>query len=336
MKNEEYRYCLVDVYSSDLLTFFKSDDKSICENSYVKIPYGDTISVGIVVRVQYYTLSTAPFSPKQTQSIIAKITKEEFDKYTQEDENNEENAIDLDELKSYIKKKEYGNIFQWASEHIGSESQAMVNEAVKCYKICLKQNVTSAAEMLGKLYKNGDGVEQDYSKAYEYFKIANEGGSVDALVELGLMEMEGKVGEPNYAKAYERFSQAALVSNDVTALCMIGDMYLNGYYLKQDNNLAYALYERALGVLTPADEDEAIFTEVLKRVGKCMAYGIGVGVDLEMAHSALAKALNGYYRNSKAPEARKNIAEVKEIIAHVESEIESQLPVDDNMYKYKN
>ena len=53
------------------------------------------------------------------------------------------------------------------------------------------------------------GVDQDYSKAKEYFLKAAEKGNSDALNNLGKMYDLGKGVEQNFAKAMEYYQKAA-------------------------------------------------------------------------------------------------------------------------------
>lgn len=67
---------------------------------------------------------------------------------------------------------------------------------------------------LGLLYEYGDGVEKDYAKAMELYRMAYEHEIVgDAAYRMGVLYFQGKGVEKNYVRAYELFSEA--LENDM-------------------------------------------------------------------------------------------------------------------------
>ena len=59
------------------------------------------------------------------------------------------------------------------------------------------------------MYRDGQGVAQDYAKAREWWEKAAAQGDVDAQYNLGFMYYDGRGGVRNYAKAREWFEKVA-------------------------------------------------------------------------------------------------------------------------------
>ena len=59
------------------------------------------------------------------------------------------------------------------------------------------------------MYSNGQGVEQDYKKAVEWYRKAAEQGHADAQNNLGFMYYTGQGVEQDYKKAVEWYRKAA-------------------------------------------------------------------------------------------------------------------------------
>lgn len=88
-----------------------------------------------------------------------------------------------------------------------------LEKAVFCLKTAVKHIDGRAEVLLGKCYLGGEGVSQDYEKAYHL------------LVKGALLDFSGE------------------------AIYLLGDMYLNGWYVRQDKPQAYNMYLRAYKLL---------------------------------------------------------------------------------------
>jgi len=63
---------------------------------------------------------------------------------------------------------------------------------------------------LGYMYKNGEGVSQDYTKALDWYTKAAEQGFAKAQYNLGLIYVEGGEGIPqDYNKGLDWLTKAA-------------------------------------------------------------------------------------------------------------------------------
>ena len=78
----------------------------------------------------------------------------------------------------------------------------------------------------------------------------------------------GKGTEQNYEKAFFYLVQSALADSSARSLYLLGDMYLNGYYVDQDIPEANDLYFHALKVADEVDSSSEIKAEIYERLGK--------------------------------------------------------------------
>lgn len=62
---------------------------------------------------------------------------------------------------------------------------------------------------LGNIYRDGENVPQDYSKAFEWYSKAANQGLAEAQFSLGFMYENGEGISQDYSKAFEWYSKAA-------------------------------------------------------------------------------------------------------------------------------
>ncbi|KAF9545618.1 hypothetical protein EC957_010703 [Mortierella hygrophila] len=65
------------------------------------------------------------------------------------------------------------------------------------------QGNVDAQRKLGFIYKHGQGVPEDYTKALEWFQKAGDQGDVDSLVALAFMKKNGQGGSKNFGRFLE-------------------------------------------------------------------------------------------------------------------------------------
>ena len=77
---------------------------------------------------------------------------------------------------------------------------------------------------LGQQYENGDGVEQDYAKAMEYYLSAAEAGNGEGMRRVGRLYQYGNGAETDYALAMEWYvrepKRAMLDPSEISAISM--------------------------------------------------------------------------------------------------------------------
>ena len=83
------------------------------------------------------------------------------------------------------------------------------NKAFQLYQQCLDKNTRDAFRNLGFCYENGYGVTQDINKAIEYYKRAIEEGDRGAMKHLGICYMNGNGVEKDEKRGIELLKQAS-------------------------------------------------------------------------------------------------------------------------------
>ena len=116
-----------------------------------------------------------------------------------------------------------------------------------------------AMDWIGYFYKEGYEVEQDYTKAMEWYEKSADLGNVNAMDWIGYFYKEGYEVEQDYTKALEWYEKAAELG-DTWAMNEIGWLYGNGKGVEQDYNKALEWYEKAaaLGDETAMENAEHI------------------------------------------------------------------------------
>ena len=126
---------------------------------------------------------------------------------------------------------------------------------------------------LGELYVNGAGVTQDYEKALEYFHQAAELQIPKAMYDIGLLYEHGLGVEKIYQKALVWY-QASIDAGGVMAMSDLGMMYFDGRGVEQDYEKCMAWWSRA------ADHGDRLSA---RNVGQMYENGQGVKKSYEEA-----------------------------------------------------
>jgi TPR repeat protein len=103
---------------------------------------------------------------------------------------------------------------------------------------------TNAMRNLGYLYREGQGVPQDYAKAREWYKKAADKGNAAGMNGLGALYYNGYGVAQDYAKAREWYKKAADKGN-AAGMSSLGALYYNGYGVAQDYAKAREWFEKA-------------------------------------------------------------------------------------------
>ena len=82
-------------------------------------------------------------------------------------------------------------------------------KAFNYYLMASKQGLNEATNYIGLFYQSGLGVNQDYKKSFEYFKIASDNGYKYANNNLGFLYLNGLGVDKNYKEAYERLKDTS-------------------------------------------------------------------------------------------------------------------------------
>lgn len=105
-------------------------------------------------------------------------------------------------------------------------------------------NDTNSLLTLGLIYRNGNGVEIDEKKAFDYLKKAADGGNQIGQYLVGTIYEEGDGVPQDYDKARMYYTMAA-EQNDEDALYKLGNLYVHGHGTDSDVEKAIQLFEKA-------------------------------------------------------------------------------------------
>lgn len=122
-----------------------------------------------------------------------------------------------------------------------------------------------ASYELGCLYYCERYNHVNYKKAFKYFSKEKHIG--DSNVLLGECYFYGRGVKQSYKNAYFNLVKSALTDDSAHALYLLGDMYLNGYFVEQDVPQANDLYWHALNVTDQLDASSKIKAEIHYRIG---------------------------------------------------------------------
>lgn len=138
----------------------------------------------------------------------------------------------------------------------------------------------AAMTLLGELYANGFGVNQDDKKAVEWYKLAADRGDRDAMFALAMLHLAGRAGPPNREEAAKLLAAAAKLGHPAASYDL-GLFYLEGKLFPTDFARAAELFRAAAEAGNP-EAQYALAT--LYKDGK------GVPKDLAEAARLLAAA----------------------------------------------
>ena len=141
---------------------------------------------------------------------------------------------------------------------------------IEYHDFLIKQNNPASFIKLGDLYYNGKLIEQNYSKALNYYKLAADSNS---FVKLGDIYYEGNGVEKDFSKAKEYYEKSANLNNS-EALNILGDLYCYGEIVEQDYLKAKYYYELAAKLNN---------SKALKSLGYLYSKGYGVDQDYSKA-----------------------------------------------------
>ena len=195
--------------------------------------------------------------------------------------------MEKDNIKELIERAEAGDAA--AQNELGfmyrNEGKKFYEQAVEMFEKAAAQEDAESQYQLGEMYYCGEGVKQDYAKAFDLFmKLFEQKGEwcLDAASMLGNMYYYGNYVEQDYKKAFDWYEKAADDGDgDVFAVYMVGYMYYHGEGVKQN-------YEKAFEWLTK--ENMKDWDDAQSLLGCMYYFGNGVEQNYEKAFDLLEKA----------------------------------------------
>jgi hypothetical protein len=195
-----------------------------------------------------------------------------------------------------IPDSEVGAVLQYAKGYNYDKQENSYKEVMEQYRKDAEQGDVQAQFNLGRMYKEGRGVEQDYKEAVKWYSKAAEQGDAQAQNSLGLRYEKGQGVEQDYEEAVRWYREAAGQGN-VQAQTNLGLMYSKGRGAKQDHEEAMRWYCEA------AQQGHA---RAQTNLG--FMYSNGYGVEQDFEESV------GWYREA----AEQGIDYAKEILQRLE------------------
>lgn len=153
-----------------------------------------------------------------------------------------------------------------------------IKNAEKWYKVARK-NYPRAAVALGFLY---DTVEENYTKALENYKFADENNEILGTFNLGLIYERGQGVAVDFDKAQNLYLKAAK-SGHKESMVQLAGMYLTGKLGTQDSKEAFNWYQKA------ADLGDRT---AMYNLGLLYETGVVTKIDYTKAHEYYRKSAN--------------------------------------------
>lgn len=164
------------------------------------------------------------------------------------------------------------------------------SKAVEWYKKAAEKGLPAAQFNLGLMYQNGQGVVKSDSQAVEWYRKAAEQEYPSAQCAMGFMYEEGKGVEQSYSQAVELYRKAAEQGHS-DAQCNLGVMYRQGLGVEQSDDTAVEWYRKAVEQGNPRAQ-----------CNLGVMYATGCGVELNDK-----TAIEFFRKGSKAGEGQSTI-----------------------------
>jgi uncharacterized protein len=128
----------------------------------------------------------------------------------------------------------------WAGYEEGEAAyfQGDFQTALEVWKPLAEQGHAEAQNMLGYMYRFGEGVDPDYEQARHWYRKAADQGNATAQNNLGVMYRLGLGGQQDFKEALYWFERAAAQGNG-GAQNHLGLMYYKGEGVESDKVVAY-------------------------------------------------------------------------------------------------
>ena len=165
--------------------------------------------------------------------------------------------------------------------------------AYSFFKLANDSGHVHSGYFMGKMYYEGKGVEQDYTKALAYYSTASNNGDPYASYSLGMMHYKGVGTKIDIPKAVTEFTKAAEADNPF-AKKTLADILMNGADgVPEDKTLAHKLYGEALKYW----EEETVLSDndqMSYRIGNMYLQGLGTEINPEKAFEHISIAAKSY------------------------------------------
>jgi len=180
-----------------------------------------------------------------------------------------------------IAQRRYGRELIWGPLNSATE-EGIKREGVAWLSLAEENDDDRAAELLGRVYRKGIGVEVDHKKSSSYLLKAAKGGIPEAQGQIGLNFWYGIGLEVNYEEAYKWLSICAL-QGQAEGVYYLARATEQGIGCEVNFEEAIKLYQRSAELGDP----DAVYA-----LGECAYYGRGQEADPRIAVMHYQKAAN--------------------------------------------
>lgn len=170
--------------------------------------------------------------------------------------------------------------------------------------------LAEAMGSIGALYFHGQGIEQDYAQALEWYRKAADLGETDSMINIGSMYLYGQGVEQDYTQALEWYEKAADLGKE-NAMGWLGYLYYNGLGVEQDYTQALEWFKKGADLGEPS---------AMNNLAGMYYYGQGVEQDYtqalewyekaaDLGNTDAMKSLAGMYTDGRGVEVDIDIAQ---------------------------
>ena len=157
---------------------------------------------------------------------------------------------------------------------------------------------------IGKMYCYGSGTEQNYQKAFEWFKRSAKQKNKFAQFSLANLYYYGNGVEKDLSQAFLWYQRATSQGQPYAAYS-IAQMYRYGEYVTKDNDTAQRYYQQALSGFLKIESDDMANDDLFYKLGQMFNLGLGTDSDVTKAieyfrRSAEMNNKNGLFEYGKA------------------------------------
>ena len=195
--------------------------------------------------------------------------------------------------------------------HYGEGKEENFAKALELYHLAAENGLDYAMLALGKLFQDGDIVQEDHESALYWYEKARDAGNEEADRYIKIDELldkaEGALDSDDGKVALESLQEAADLG-DVNSMVMVGSMYSSGAFCEINHNIAFKYFLKA----AEAGHESGM-------LGVALAYSSGNGVnnDKNKALEWYEKAVDGGSIEATAILAASYIGADKSVIEYL-------------------
>ncbi len=165
--------------------------------------------------------------------------------------------------------------------YLEAESQDDLEKARMSLGQAASEGHAMAQDILGNMYEDGDGVEEDIATALQLYRKSAEQDCSFGLYDLGMLYLEGKGVEKDAERAFALIDKAVSLDSQPYHVYMLSILYHKGEGVAQDEKRAMELLEKAV---------ELGCSEAKANLGAVLLSGDGVEKDPGRAFVLLKEA----------------------------------------------